>query len=227
MNINIPTMKEFIEYRTIDVPRFIRNKHNVNWTKKEAVIYKEWILKNYEKRADYLIEYLKRQDIADEIRKNENKPEIFLTIWRWYRKNCKVEKRSKISVLLEKMDMLRKEFAVDQEDIDAMQYRLTTRSEEVAIDIGFYMAQEILKNHPNITWKETEAPKNDIEANLYQLEGFHDCEELEEGEEPFEFGINPLGYIGSLCDDMFDREAESTDESLYKMYLELTKWAEG
>lgn len=219
-------MKEFIGYKTIDVPKFIKNKHNIKWTKKEAVIYKEWILENYEQRANYLIKYLKSQDVVNEIQKNENKPEIFLTIWKWFRKNCKVERRSKISVWFEEIDMLRKGFSIDQEDVNAMQYKLTKKSEEVAIDIGFYMAREILKNHPNISWKETEVPEDDIEANLYQLDGFYDSDDLEEGEEPFEFGINPLRYIGSLCDDMFDKEAESTDESLYKMYLELTKWAE-
>lgn len=214
-------MEEFKGYDTITVPGFIREKHNTSWSKEEAERYKHWILENQEKRVKYLIQYLKHSEWAKEVEENENKPEMFLTIWKWYRRNYKKWKRKKYSILMEQIDMKRKGFSVDLAYTDSICYTLTEESEAVAFDIGFYMAWEILRHHPNIQWRMADVPKDDIEANLFQLNGFHDTENLEREEETFIFGIDPLRWVGSLCEDIFDQEEESTDESLYKMYLQM------
>ena len=89
-------MEEFKGYDTITVPRFIREKHNTSWSKAEAECYRHWILENQEKRAKYLIQYLKHSEWAKEVEENENKPEIFLTIWKWYRRNYKKRKEKNL-----------------------------------------------------------------------------------------------------------------------------------
>lgn len=218
-------MEEFKGYDTITVPGFIREKHNTSWSKAEAECYRHWILENQEKRAKYLIQYLKHSEWAKEVEENENKPEIFLTIWKWYRRNYKKRERKKSSVLMEQIDMKRKGFSVDSAYADSVRYTLTEKSEAVAFDIGFYMAWEIVKHHPNIQWRMADVPKDDIEANLFQLNGFYDCEERGEGKEPFAFDVNPFGYIESLWREFFDQEAEPTDESLYQMYLDISAQA--
>lgn len=115
-------------------------------------------------------------------------------------------------------------FSVDEDAVNAVRYTLTETSEAIAIDISFCLAREVLKHHPGIQWKTAEVPKMISKQISFNYTDFMILKIWSRKQKRFIFGIDPLRWVGSLCEDIFDREEESTDESLYKMYLQMDEW---
>lgn len=95
---------EFQNYQVIKVPKFVIHTCNVEWSKWQTQKYKEWVLGNYSKRAEYLLNYLKQTEYGMDICGKENDSEIFISIWSWFRANCRIEKRNSFCILMDKIE---------------------------------------------------------------------------------------------------------------------------
>lgn len=83
---------------------------------------------------------------------------------------------------------------------------LTNRTFSLAMDIGMYLGQVFLKNHPSLKWDQPLGSKRDIDYGQPVLVGFHG------GKVP----LNPVGLIVTLAYGL--RDNTRTGESLRELY---------
>ena len=189
----------------IIIPLFIPDYKND--TKKKLKEFCDWYIDIIPERLEILINTVK----TDENYQGWNpdfSPDSLELLGKWFAENIAVRKKSKNE--LEEFYSNSPEWA---KYIEIPDWDLSNKTYSLGIDIGMYISQVFIKNHPEIKWYYyLKGRKDDINYGKPVLEGF--------GKKYF----NPMRMIRVLAYGLADKtENEKSLRKLYNIWIKFIK----
>jgi len=132
-------------------------------TKKELREYFSWFIDAIPKRIDELVEEIKNYP-GFEIWQPDYTPDSLLMLGDWFA--LQVETRSRTQAELEEIQKN------SRFPIEIPRVELTNRTFSIAVDVGMYLSQVFLKNHPSLKWGQPLGSKKFIDYAQVVLDGF-------------------------------------------------------
>ena len=144
----------------------VKTKTFEEYSKEDARIYFDWYVAQSEKRINQLIQYCSKTS-SSEIAFDET-PNSLIPVWAWFEEQITTQKKTES----EMQAALQGRPLWVQEEIKKVDWRFTTLTRALAIDMSFYFAQVMMKNHPSVKWGYFTKPKNQASVNRPVLFGF-------------------------------------------------------
>ena len=137
----------------------------------EAEAFFQWHMAHIDERISYLRSVLEEENAP---RKLDLSPESLMPIWRWFLSVAEIEQTP--TDRLEELEALwlSKNIPFTEDWLRRSQQQFSLETEYILRDIGMYLGQVFVLNHPEITWTYYETPKTDFFVNIPLLSGFYD-----------------------------------------------------
>ena len=133
------------EYQMVKLP--YPNKHFSEMTKKELDKYYEWFLEQIPRRISILEEYVTCTPGFDKWKAN-NLPESLDKLGDWFEKQVETRLRSEEEKQEQKAGL-----SWPANQLPILDWELSDKTFSLAIDIGMYFSQVLLKNIPGLRWE--------------------------------------------------------------------------
>lgn len=130
---------------------------------KEVKPFFDWYVSQSEERISYLEAYYEADTGKKEV--FDFSPASLVEIWSWYL--GKMVKVPKTAEQIEYEKSLEPDFAQD----DVLDYEFSAETEALMLDISYYFAETIMRNHPQIHWSYFTKPKNRVSVKSPVLMG--------------------------------------------------------
>ena len=152
---------ETLHYRTIQPPFTLKFRE---MSRKELIDYFRWFLQILPERAQELTNVVKSTTGFSEDWNPDYMPRSLDTLGRWFATQVQTRPRTEEETA---------EFeARSQYPIDRPQWELTDRTFSMAMDVGMYLAQTLLRNHPSLKWDQPFGSKKFIDYGQPVIVGF-------------------------------------------------------
>jgi hypothetical protein len=136
-----------------------------NRSENELKAYKEWFIRNKEKRLEELAKAVTADDGVSKDLKLDFSEESLIELGRWLKDNVSIEKLSP-----EAYDRKRKSVP---SYIDINDWDLTVRTYSLLVDIGIYWGEVFIKEFPKLKWTQFISKiKDDADHGHMVIRGF-------------------------------------------------------
>lgn len=152
-----------MKYQLMESP--LKGKDFVDFTKKEAKIYFEWYLSEFDNRMEQLDRYIKAT--SNKVVQLDYTVESLIPLWDWFEDNIFSNPRTEEEVAEEmtgKPEWMRPWIAESQ--------KIELITWAIAMDIAIYFGEVFRKNNSGIKWGHVTKPKSHVSYNRPVLYGF-------------------------------------------------------
>lgn len=158
MNVN--------DYYPLMIPPVIKDFEE--FSKAETKQYFDWYVAQSEKRINQLQKYIILTGASDVVLNGT--VSSLVPLWKWLEENVATEKKSEEELEIEMVGRPKWMY----EEIRKNDWKFTTLTNALAVDVSFYFAQIFLNNYECIRWGYYTKPKNLVSVNRPVLVGFVD-----------------------------------------------------
>ena len=180
-------------------------------TPKQSEEFYKWFISIIDKRMNYFRNRCALDSNISKL-KLDYSAESLKLVWRWFLGIARIEETPKD--LLKQMEDGAKIFG--ESYINREQFTPVTSF--IMRDIGIYIGQSYILNHPQLYWHYYIKPKNDINAKQPVLGGFYYNDNNIEGS----VNINPMNLVEGAAANMFYKKQNELD--LYNYYIKYERW---
>lgn len=181
-------------------------------TVKQAKENYRWFLSNIPDRMAYF-----RNRCASDLKIPEDSLDYsaasLIPVWRWFLQTARIEKTPREE--LERMKEGAKTFG--ESWINREQFTVATRF--IMRDVGIYVGECFVRNHPQLQWAYNDKPKNYVDGRQPVISGFRfRGDDGSEGD----MVVNPIRLVEGAGAEFFSGMPKETD--LFDCFMEQTQW---
>lgn len=177
------------------------NKSFNDFSTKETKQHFEWYVAQSDTRINQLQNYIIETGSPEVIL--DGTTESFIPLWRWFEGNIKTEKKTEEEIEAELAG--RPEWIHPQ--IRAMDWKLTTLTLALALDISFYFAKVFIDHNPSIKWGYFTKPKSLVSVKKPVLVGFRN-----------RIIMDPRMIVRNICMDSAEEKKETRLFDIYNVW---------
>lgn len=197
-----------LQYEVLPFPL---NKPFCELSHEETESFFHWYLSHIQERVGYLSSSVAKSRLG--FRKElDYSPDSLIVLWTWFLSVASVENVDKNARLGRDDKIYCSKEAFSRYISNRSDKRLSEKSKYILNDIGMYLGQMFINNHPNIFWSYYEMPKGDFFVNKPVLAGFEDGG----FNPPFKMFFEPI-HMSSVQASKLLKGKESNDD-LYILY---------
>ena len=133
-------------------------------TKEELKLYAKWFEENKESRLQELIKAVKTTK-GYENWEADYSPESLKMLGKWFEENVETEKLSE--------EEYKEKRAAVPDEIEIQDWDITIKTRSLAVDIGIYFGEVVIKNHEGLKWEQYfSRSKYDMDIGHMVIKGF-------------------------------------------------------
>ena len=202
--------KKNTEYKPLSLPI---NKPFCELTHNETEALFQWFLSHISERIAYLSAFASETKFGLRLELDLS-PTSLIPLWTWFLSVAEIERLEKkqqaeCDEIAGSSTMTFSDYITNRSD-----KRLSLFSEYILIDIGIYLGQVFVMNHPGIKWTYYEIPRTDFFVNRPVLSGFED----RRFSPPFKMYFEPI-HMASIQASKLIKHNGAKD-NLYNLYRE-------
>ncbi|MBR3919861.1 MAG: hypothetical protein IKJ59_14225 [Clostridia bacterium] len=185
-------------------------KKILDFSAEETESYFRWFMQQIPSRIEYLTEVCSQQLKIDRS-KLDLSAESLVYIWEWFLKVAEIEQTPKAALndLSKQYNYLPR--SLKKHFLEQSKEQLSLQTEYIIRDIGMYIGEVFVREHPVIYWGYYTPPQLDRFTNSPLLLGFE-----YDYVSPFKVPFEPIHMVGVQAANLFDKSANKMD--LIKIY---------